>query len=121
LKLKEQESSINRQTLLKNLSLLISFIILIILFLLFNRYKQHQRHKSLQERERISRDLHDQVGSSLGSIANFSELFNRDSVNLSNEEEKTILEKIKSTSRETIETMSDIVWAINPRNDNIEM
>ncbi len=120
LKLKEQQAIISKSTVMRNLLIVISFMVLIVSALFVNRFKQKQLHKQLADRERISRDLHDEVGSSLGSIANFSEMARMKSEDFSGITQNELLEKIETTSRETIGSMSDIVWAINPRNDSME-
>lgn len=70
-------------------------------------------------RVRIARDLHDNIGSTLGSVAYYSEMAQQlvkgDQVQLS-----LLLKKIEEASHELIEEMSDIVWAVNPANDSFE-
>ncbi|MBK9731004.1 MAG: ester cyclase [Chitinophagaceae bacterium] len=68
---------------------------------------------------RIARDLHDNIGSTLGSISYYSEMAQQ----FTGEKPsrlKMLLDKIDATSHELVEEMSDIVWAINPQNDNFE-
>lgn len=86
--------------------------------LLINRYRVNnriQRQLALEKmRQDISRDLHDDIGSALSSIHIMSTLAmqeQRDSVHL---------QRIASTSRHILETMSDIVWSINPNHDSLE-
>ncbi len=69
-------------------------------------------------RNKISRDLHDDVGSSLSSINMLSTLARQ---KLADDDEKTkeLLKKINATAGYTMENMSDIVWAINPKNDSL--
>lgn len=78
--------------------------------------KRNAQKKLLDERERITRDLHDDVGSTLNSLAVMSELARRQSKNLPIEVVKT-LDTIQSTARDTVQRISDIVWSVNP---NIE-
>jgi signal transduction histidine kinase len=71
-----------------------------------------------RERIRISQDMHDDVGASLTRISILSELAkNRGEID---EETKQWLEQITSTSRGVIEEMSQIIWALNPKNDTLE-
>lgn len=69
-------------------------------------------------RIKISRDLHDEMGSTLTSINILSK------VAMAKEEEKEelqrYLQKIKDHSGNMMESMSDMVWAINPANDSLE-
>ncbi|MBA2423161.1 MAG: ester cyclase [Chitinophagales bacterium] len=72
-----------------------------------------------QERTRIARDLHDNIGSTLGSISYYSEMAQQ----LAEEKQahlKMLLQKIEESSHELVDDMSDIVWAINPFNDSFE-
>jgi signal transduction histidine kinase len=82
-----------------------------------------EREKMVQtEREhtrsRIASDLHDDISSTLGSIALYSESLKRQSPQLS-EQQKSILERIGSLSSETLDRMSDIIWSIAPEHDSL--
>ncbi len=92
-------------------------------FLVVNRYRVMQRAGRLIEMERmrnnIARDLHDDIGSTLTSINILSKVAlqqeeNGDTMMGSN------MQKIKDRSSAIMESMSDIVWAINPQNDTFE-
>lgn len=77
-----------------------------------------RRHALERERMRIASDLHDDVGSNLGSIALLSREVERRSAN-----DKIIAEDLSEISRlaqETSESMRDIVWFINPDEDTVE-
>lgn len=69
-------------------------------------------------RSKISRDLHDEMGSTLTSINILS------TVAMAKEEKKEevqdYLQKIKAHSGNMMESMSDMIWAINPANDSLE-
>lgn len=68
------------------------------------------------ERNRIARDLHDDIGSALSSIHIYSSLALQE-LNNSPQSAKEILSKININARALMENMSDIVWAINAGND----
>lgn len=68
-------------------------------------------------RSKIARDLHDEMGSTLTSINIISKMAMEQEANDSTRHQ---LSKIKDHSSTMMETMSDIVWAINPANDNFE-
>jgi signal transduction histidine kinase len=72
----------------------------------------------LNERLRISRELHDDIGSTLGSISIYSEVAKNRSEKNENADEA--ISKIGVASRELIDKMSDIVWSINPDNESFE-
>lgn len=67
-------------------------------------------------RRRIAADLHDDIGSSLTQISIFSEVLQQ-RVDKTDERVLEPLEFIASSSRELVDAMSDIVWAINPQKD----
>ena len=97
------------------------FFVLVISFINYLIYqnKIRQALKVEKIRTNISSDLHDEIGTSLSSIAIFSELIKEDSKER-NPKTKHMLETIEQTSRNLIDKMSDIVWAINPDNDKLE-
>jgi len=69
-------------------------------------------------RSKIARDLHDDVGSTLSSINIISKIALQ-----KNPEDAMVAEylsKINENSGRMLESMSDIVWAINPANDTVE-
>lgn len=69
-------------------------------------------------RTKIARDLHDEMGSTLTSINIISKVAMQN--HLPDEQVKNYLQKIKDNSGRMMESMSDIVWAINPANDSFE-
>jgi len=71
-------------------------------------------------RLKISRDLHDEVGSTLSGIGLLSEVAMQQLNNNKTAEAKNSIYKININSDEMLEKMSDIVWAINPGNDSFE-
>ncbi len=83
----------------------------------FYRYRITQLMKLQAIRNKIARDLHDDIGSTLGSISVFSEAAKQLLQQNNQERTKAMLGKIGDTSREMIDNMSDIVWSVNPKND----
>jgi len=69
-----------------------------------------------QVRRRIATDLHDDIGSSLTQISILSEVL-RQRVDASEVAVAEPLSMIADSSRELVDSMSDIVWAINPQKD----
>jgi signal transduction histidine kinase len=67
------------------------------------------------ERARIARDIHDDLGSSLTEINLLSALALRDATPLS--ECKTQVTRIMARAQELSQTLDETVWALNPRND----
>lgn len=69
-------------------------------------------------RTRIATDLHDDIGSSLSQIAILSEVSQQRILSQQNGVSDS-LAQIANTSRDLVDTMSDIVWAINPKRDKL--
>ena len=96
------------------LSLVITAFILIVF-----RLRLQQKLKLQSVRNRIARDLHDEIGSNLSSIILFSEVAKQKSTNT----EPSIfplLKKISDYTQTSQEAINDIVWMINSRNDRFE-
>ncbi|MEO7989386.1 MAG: tetratricopeptide repeat protein [Chryseolinea sp.] len=93
--------------------------VIIIALLLINRYRVVNRAKRLIEIERvrntISRDLHDDIGSTLSSINILSQV----ALVENGENAQSYLQRIGDQSARIMEDMSDIVWSINPHNDSM--
>jgi signal transduction histidine kinase len=81
------------------------------------RELEYQR-KLDSERERISKDMHDEVGSSLTRIAILSELAKKEIETEKGRNE--YIEDISQSSREVVDNIGEIIWAINPQNDSLE-
>ncbi len=71
-----------------------------------------------QERSRIARDIHDELGSRLTEIGLLSELARR--VEPLAEQVKADIETIAGKARSSTQALDEIVWAVNPRNDTLE-
>lgn len=83
-------------------------------------YRYRVRHLLAVERvrTRIASDLHDDIGSSLSQIAVVSEVLRRQ-VGEGDERVGRNLNLMARVSREAVDAMSDIVWAINPTSDTL--
>lgn len=68
-------------------------------------------------RSKIARDLHDEMGSTLTSINIISKVAMEGKTD--QEKGKAYFQKIKDHSGRMMESMSDMVWAINPMNDSL--
>jgi signal transduction histidine kinase len=82
---------------------------------------RHQTQiKYYEVRDRIARDLHDEIGSSLGSVNLYTEAAKNKIKAQQHEEAFQILSKIAHISREVMIKMSDIVWGLNAKNDTTD-
>ncbi len=110
----------HRQKTFRNAVIASTVLILIIFILVFNRYRINQKNNRQKELIRISSDLHDEIGSTLSSISMYSSYAEQQLAENKTNEAKNILDEISTSSHEMIEDMNDIIWTINPRNDNFE-
>ena len=97
---------------------LTALIISLIVYAIY-RYRINELLKRQAIRNKIAQDLHDNVGSTLSSISVYSQVAKIYKEQNRMEPLQDTLEKISTTSSEMISEMNDIVWAINPRNDNM--
>lgn len=137
----EQELKLNRRILI-----ILGFLILVLalLFIFFRRWMVQRRkierlkfrqekaeilkQKELdklqerfaaieEERNRIARELHDDIGSSMSSVSIFADLA---ATELNKDPQKTheLISRIKLKTHEISENISDLIWAIYSRNDS---
>lgn len=110
-----QNAEIKKQKLLK-FSFIGGFGLVILMLLFGYRIYRTQQNIRLQSiRNKISGDLHDDIGSTLNSISIYSEVARK-----KDEQQDEALEMIGEASRKIIDAMSDIVWTVNPENDSFE-
>ena len=90
----------------------------IIGWLLFNRVRIKRKLNEQLLRNQIAGDLHDDIGSALSviDISSRIALAKKDEAGIVAEQ----LQKIKQYTASTMDSMSDIVWSVNPGNDNLE-
>lgn len=72
------------------------------------RFRLREKSKLIEVRERIAGDLHDEVGSNLGSIQMFADL----AEGRSGKSEE--LRRIQRIAAETVSAVRDIVWLLRP-------
>jgi signal transduction histidine kinase len=73
-----------------------------------------------QERARIARDLHDDVGAGLTEIAVQTDWLRRDVEPLQDAEISGRAERVCQSAVELIRSVDAIVWAVNPKNDTLD-
>lgn len=82
------------------------------------RYRVSRALELASVRDRIARDLHDEIGSTLSSVALFSEVAIREHGPVT-DGRSTMLRRISESTSQMLESMNDIVWAVNSRNDDL--
>jgi signal transduction histidine kinase len=70
------------------------------------------------ERARIARDIHDELGSSLTKMSRLAETMEQQSG--AQNQVVTLSKIMANTACDTIQTMDEIVWALNPKNDTLK-
>ncbi len=100
------------------MALLLAAIAVSLIVYTIYRYRVNQIIKLERVRTRIATDLHDDIGSSLSKIAILSEVV-RQKNGAESSGSFEPLEIIANTSRAMVDSMSDIVWAINPERDHL--
>lgn len=82
------------------------------------RIEQLERLHALdQQRTRIARDLHDDLGADLSRLAILSERLRLE--DLPPEASRSQLQTIAASSREMVANIRELVWATDPRNDRL--
>ncbi|MES2266940.1 MAG: two-component regulator propeller domain-containing protein [Bacteroidota bacterium] len=81
------------------------------------QYRAEQLLKFQTMRNKIASDLHDDIGSALTSISIFSEVADQQLKGHGIQDTREIIGHIAYHSRAMLEAMEDIVWAVDPRND----
>jgi signal transduction histidine kinase len=80
--------------------------------------EQTERQRALEEeRTRIARDLHDDLGAALTQIRFLSAVESRDQA--VPEETRAQLRQVSDKSNQLVTSLDEIVWAINPANDSV--
>lgn len=101
-----------------------SLIVFFVFFYKYQLFKEKQRRKIAvletehQERLRIAKDMHDELGSGLSKILIQTELLRKSrNETLSSDD---AINKISLSVRELSERMSDLVWSLNPENSSLD-
>lgn len=104
---------------LTNTRLILALVALgsmIIVFFLYRRYQVRQL-REMEIRNRISRDLHDDIGATLSSIQIYGELAGSTLEKDAGHSKKMIGEMTGQT-KELMGRMSDVIWSMKPAQDD---
>jgi len=115
-----QEHNLQQQKLVMYGSIALAVLTIAFGVVVFSRFQLRKeldkRSAILDERRRISSDMHDDLGSSLSTIALLSQVMRQHARNM---QDQTEVEKISVAAQQSLEKMSEIVWSLNPRNDKL--
>ena len=102
------------------------FILLIALsaismIFIFYKYRVNQLLKIEKLRTRIAADLHDELASNLSSIAMFGNIIQQSSISQEHHKKPSeLLTRIISLSQESVTSIKEIIWAINPNIETVQ-
>ena len=108
----------------------VSAAVLIVLSFIISRRRQLQHKKQLLEKEyktredallQLSRDLHDDIGSSLSGINMLNQLAQQQCKQPYNETVYGLLQKINAYTNEVIEKVSDMAWLVKSNQDSLSI
>jgi signal transduction histidine kinase len=114
------QEHMEQQKIIRNSFVVGSILLILLIGVLINRNKLKRTAEMEKMRFRLSRDLHDDIGSTLSSINILSRTAQTNLAHNQDEKTKESLEKINERSQRLLDNMSDIIWNINPGNDTIE-
>lgn len=117
------DSQLDNERMIRNLLLAILALGLLTGFTWLNRFKLRKKIQQqadlLAIRNSISKNLHDEIGSTLTSINILSNVSQK-ALSSNPQQAREMLGKIAGQSKTVQEKMSDIVWAIRSENEMIE-
>ena len=93
--------------------------VMVLLGVAFYRYRVGRSREMMRMRDRIARDLHDEIGSTLSSVALFSEVAKRQARAAEGPGPGAMLDRIGQSTIQMVESMNDIVWAVSSHNDDL--
>ena len=114
-KINELDKQKNIKILQLTTALFLALIFLLIIIII--RRKNKLQKSLLEQKNEISKDLHDDIGSELSSILINSNLLikNYDT----DEKQKMVLEKISRTSSEISQRLNTFIWSLNTDNNTV--
>jgi signal transduction histidine kinase len=81
------------------------------------RQRAERRRVIEQERTRVAQDLHDELGATLTEVSMLGTLARTPALPAADRER--YLEKLTNASRAVVDTLDEIVWAVNPKYDSV--
>ena len=81
-----------------------------------NRQLIEQQRLLEQERSRVARDLHDELGARLAEVGILGTLANNPEI--SQEKQRGYLNRLSELGRVLVSGLDEIVWAVNPKHDS---
>lgn len=120
LAISEARATADRSRTQRIILIALTAVILIVAALLVNRYRLKRRLQVAQLRARLSRDLHDDIGSTLSSISILSSVARKRAEAGDSAGAAASLAGISERSQRLQRNMNDIVWSVDPSKDSME-
>jgi signal transduction histidine kinase len=100
---------------------LVALVLLLLMHLVIDRVllRQLARKEKLELREKLSRDLHDDLASTLGSISIYANTLSSNS-DASAGDFRRLSGKVAALTQSALQSISDIIWMTSPRNDSLQ-
>ena len=90
-------------------------------FIRFRNKKRIQNQRLLlEQKQRISRDLHDEIGATLSGIAMYSHLARTSLLEKKPQEAANSVNVIQHSATEMVTKLNDIIWLINPGKETLD-
>lgn len=102
------------------LSIVILTILIGLIGFFVYRYYTKQKLRVAVLRNKISQDLHDEVGATLSGIALYGHLLKNQITNKQADKVDESIQIIQNSAGEMVTKLNDIVWSVNPGNDSLE-
>lgn len=114
-------SKINQLDKQKNIQILqlvatLLCILILLLVILIIRRKNKLQKLLLEQKNEISKDLHDDIGSELSSILINTNLLKNYEIN---DKQKALIDKISNTSSEISQRLNAFIWSLNTDNNSV--
>lgn len=102
------------------LQLIVSILIalLFLMFIFIVRRKNRITKTLLDQKNEISKDLHDDIGSGLSSILIYADLLSKNPQ--VSEKEKILATKISLTGKEISQRLNTFIWSLNAEHNNLQ-
>ncbi|MEO0312535.1 MAG: hypothetical protein RIQ89_2192 [Bacteroidota bacterium] len=98
--------------------IIFAVLIILIIIILLNRYQQKKEMAMAAMREKLRKELDQDIGSALGSISLYAEIVGKKIRAGHTPDAEAISNKIGAVSRDSVDQMNDIMWSLNTNQDH---
>lgn len=100
--------------------LIFSLLVGLLIYSIY-KYRLNQLLRMEKLRTSIAADLHDEIASNLSGIAMFGKIIQEENIkeNCDNKPSNQLLDRIICLSQESVVSIREIIWAIDPKNETV--